>query len=653
MFGQSAFETEVSVPPECNVVFVADLFEEDYAGGAEKTTQSLIDSAPKDINIFKVRARDVTQKTLESGYNKYWVFGNFATLNPNLFPIIVKNLKYSVLEYDYKFCKYRSIEKHKHETGKDCDCFQQIHGKLVSAFFHGANTVFWMSERQLDRYSEVFPFLLNTDEGSRQIVLSSFFKQSTFEKIKTLREKYKEKNGKFIVLGSDSWIKGKDSAVEYCKMNNLEYSVIWGKSYEETLELMAQSSGFVYLPKGGDTCPRMVLEAQMLGCELHINKNVQHHEEFPFTGGTIEDVFIYLSGRAEHFWMSTIDDMDWYPRISGYTTTYNCISQRYPFTESIMSMVPFCEEVVVMDGGSSDGTYEALQKLAKEEPKIRVFQNKVDWNAKRSAIEDGAQKARAREKCTQKYCWQMDVDEIVHEDHYQQIHVLCRQFPKFVDLISLPVVEYWGSLNKVRMDINPWKWRLSRNKSFITHGIPANLRLQDDEGNLYANLGTDGCDYVHVESGNPIPHASFFTPEMQQLKNEAVSGNEVAKAEYERYFNNVIDKVPGVFHYSWFDIERKIRTYRDFWQRHWESLFNIKQEDNAANNMFFDKPWSEVTDEDISGLAKKLSDEMGGWVFHRKVDFDNPTPHVNIKKSHPRIMHGKAENTSVNLQLQS
>ena len=29
-----------------------------------------------------------------------------------LIPTIVANMKYSILEYDYKFCRYRSPEKH-------------------------------------------------------------------------------------------------------------------------------------------------------------------------------------------------------------------------------------------------------------------------------------------------------------------------------------------------------------------------------------------------------------------------------------------------------------------------------------------------------------------------------------------------------------
>ena len=58
----------------------------------------------------------------------------------------------------------------------------------------------------------------------------------------------------------------------------------------------------------------------------------------------------------------------------------------------------------------------------------------------------------------------------------------------------------------------------------------------------------------------------------------------------------------------------------------------------TQNNMFFDKTWSDVTEDDISDLASKLSEKMGGWVFHSKVDFANPTPHIKVKRGQPKIM---------------
>ena len=67
----------------------------------------------------------------------------------------------------------------------------------------------------------------------------------------------------------------------------------------------------------------------------------------------------------------------------------------------------------------------------------------------------------------------------------------------------------------------------------------------------------------------------------------------------------------------------------------------MDQSDTAAANMFFDKPWSEVTDEDISLLAEKMESEMGGWIFHSKIDFNNPTPSIKIERSHPVFMKEK------------
>ena len=73
-------------------------------------------------------------------------------------------------------------------------------------------------------------------------------------------------------------------------------------------------------------------------------------------------------------------------------------------------------------------------------------------------------------------------------------------------------------------------------------------------------------------------------------------------------------------------------------QKHWQSLYDITQDDTAENNMFFDKPWSEVSDEEISALAGELKEKLGGWIFHSKVDFSRPTPHINISRDQPSLM---------------
>ncbi len=618
---------------EADVVFVADAFSEHYVGGAELTTDALIEKLP--VKVARVLSHQVTPELIQKGMSKHWVFCNFSRMNFNLIPVIVSNLYYSIIEYDYKFCKWRSIEKHKSVDNKECDCHNEPQGKIVSAFFHGAEKVFWMSETQQQTYTERFPFL----KGEKNHILSSVFTDDTLETLARLR-KNTQKNDKWVIVGSTSWIKGVQEAEALCKEKNLEYEVVWQLPHNEMLQKFAASKGFVFTPLGGDTCPRTVIEARLAGCELLLNDNVQHKDEEWFAGKTSDEVEQYLSSAGMRFWESIKHSVRREETVSGYTTTRNCIEQNYPFEQAIRSMLGFCDQVVVVDGGSTDGTWERLQELAKEDDRVVIDKNERDWDHPRFAVFDGLQKAYARALCTSQWCWQQDSDEIVHEDDYHKVKQLIKRLPKALELMALPVVEYWGSIDRIRVDVNPWKWRLSKNKSHITHGIPGQLRKEDEYGDLYSLPGTDGCDYIDANSYDLIPCANFYDQNVHQVRLAAMRGNTEAIAAYQNWFKQVVENLPGVHHYSWLNIKRKIKTYKNFWSKHWQSLYNIPQEDTIENNMFFNKAWQDVTDEDIEHLAARLSTEMGGWVFHQKVDFSKPTPHIELSRNEPEIMMG-------------
>lgn len=625
---------KVSIPQDADIVFVADMFVSDYAGGAEMSTEALIESSP--FTVYKLHSKSLTMELLEQGHQKYWIFGNFSQMDMNLIPSIIANMRYSIVEYDYKFCRYRSCDKHTVAENKPCDCDQNEYGKLISAFFYGAKSLWWMSEKQEQLYHTKFPFLTEKDN----VVLSSIFSPTFFLKIKELSQKYKDvpRNNKWIVLGSKSWIKGFEDAVNWCHDNGKEPEVIWDLSYTQVLEKLAVSEGHVYLPRGADTCPRLVIEAKLLGCQLHLNDNVQHAKEIWFDTEDRLDTESYLFAARARFWSGIKSSMEYMPSISGYTTTYNCISQRYPFEQCIESMLGFCDEVVVVDGGSTDGTWERLQELKKKTESLIILKNARDWNHPRSAVFDGLQKALARSLCTGDFAWQMDSDEVVDKVDYKKIRLLARDLPKSYNLVALPVVEYWGGTDKLRVDTAPWKWRISRNLPFITHGIPSQLRRFDENGDLYSLQGSDGCDYVRNDNYDVIPHVTFYTADVDQLRRQALIDPN-ALAEYQKWLNTLVKEMPTVYHFSWFNMERKINTYKHYWQKHWSKLFNIQIDDTADNNMFFDKPWSQVTDDEIKDMAAKLKNEMGGWIFHKKVDFSKKTPHVSLDTKPPEIMN--------------
>jgi len=657
---------QISIPNSAEVIFVSDLFVDQYSnGGAEKTSEALIDSSQ--FEVYKLQSKDLTMEILEKYYQKYWIFGNFSGLDLKLIPTIIKNLKYSCISYDYSVCSYRSYDLHKENEGSECGCEYTTRGKLISSFLYGAKHLFWMSEKQKALYNQKFPFLSEIPDT----VLSSVFDNDWFVKIKFLREKYKdeEKSGA-IYLSSPSWIKGASESKDWIEKNLPEESSegLWGLSYDKMLEKMAQSKYFVSLPPGGDTCPRCVCEAKLLGCKLVLNENVQHkNEEWFSTEETkkekVNDVEIfdvaseneilecesYLYASRKFFWNQIKKDMDYKPTLSTYYYLRNVKTQKYPWRSSIRSTLDISDEVVILvaldDNGDDDGTWLEVKKWAEKEPKLKIASTKINWNHSRFGRFDGELKAMARDLCSGDYCLQMDSDEILHEDDVDKWKKLIENFPKDFDLLALPIVEFWGHKGKFRMDVNPYKLRLSKgNKKagYITHGIPKHLIAYDENNELYCGVpgADDGCSYIHSETKEPIINCgNFYTKDVHYVRLSGLNGNEEHQKEYENWINNILESpFPIIWHYSWKDLPRKIRTYRDYWTKHWNSLFNQSLEDTAETNMFFNKPWSEVSEEEIEELAERLERETGGHIFHSKIDFSKPIPSITINKNGPIVL---------------
>tara|TARA_B100000686_G_C16782464_1_gene972888 strand:+ start:2197 stop:3051 length:855 start_codon:yes stop_codon:yes gene_type:complete len=273
-------------------LFVNDLFVEDYVGGAELTSESLIKASP--YTVEKIKSASISEKTVEDFKDWVWIFGNFSQMKYNLIMLLLKKkINYHIVEYDFKFCKLRSPEKHV-LIGDECNCENESQGKLVSVFYAKAQGLWFMSKKQKDIYESKFPFL----EKTSQYVLSSIFDHDLIEK---LIQVDKENDGRWVVLDSPSWIKGTQATIKFAEEKELPYKLVGGISYNDMLNTLARSKGLIFRPQGGDTCPRIVIEAHLLGCELILNDNVLHKEEEWFTATRAESAE-YLKTRASYFW---------------------------------------------------------------------------------------------------------------------------------------------------------------------------------------------------------------------------------------------------------------------------------------------------------------------------------------------------------------
>lgn len=304
-------------------------------------------------------------------------------------------------------------------------------------------------------------------------------------------------------------------------------------------------------------------------------------------------------------------------KISGYSTAFNCESLGIPYLESIKSMLGFCDEVVVVDGISNDGTYEKLEALSKENCKLKLHQ--IPFDMTEPGI-DGMMKSYARALCENEYLWQQDLDEIVHESDYEKIKLMTKRFPK-EDIVHLPVVELWADPYHATGRRHCWKWRISRNKPEITHAINKDARVTHEKtGKVYAKKGmSDGCEYVNSMTYEMLPHFGFYNQQIELARLHM-------KDHYAEGIQEIFEKLPSVWHTSWMDIPRKLEQLKPGGQ--WDKLWSLLYQEEAQNR-FSDVDFNNP--EQVKALVDKLS-EQGGE------DSDNVKYKFKVNKQPPKLL---------------
>lgn len=295
---------EFVVPANTQVVFVGDMFASDYQGGAELTTDAIVKKSP--YKTFQVHSTSLTVEMIDRYKHLYWIICNFTQCDAAaLAHLVSSGAKYSVIEYDYKYCMFRSEVMHQKQTGHACDCPLRPHGVLIEKLYQGAQHVFWMSEKQKEHFLSRMPALI-FGSPDQHVVQSSVLSDETIDKLLALRELH-EQSVKQIpvkiwgVQGSNNWIKGTQDTIQWCAANKMPVKILGNMPYEEFLVELARCAGLVFRPLDFDTCPRVVIEAKLIGLDLLLNDNVQHKDE-PWFTGSIDETVAYLRSRGEHFW---------------------------------------------------------------------------------------------------------------------------------------------------------------------------------------------------------------------------------------------------------------------------------------------------------------------------------------------------------------
>lgn len=285
------------------IVICADYFTE-VVGGAEKTFEVLSDSVIKNQGLdekdfIKINSSKIDKDFINSNRDSTWLIGNYYFLIQNNLLELFNEIRYFIVEFDYKICPTRNFELYKHVYGKQYEYCS--YSKAIDLFLSRAEKTFFMSRKQMDRHIEFCEHL----SAERCDIAGSCFDKDFFNEVEKILE-IKGKHSSFstdftAIYGQPTWQKGVGNAIFWCEKNDKPYKALFDMEYYDFLRSLAQCERLVFLPNGADTAPRTVMEARLLGLDLVLNDLVEHADEDWFTTKDLSVTTNHLKKQPEVF----------------------------------------------------------------------------------------------------------------------------------------------------------------------------------------------------------------------------------------------------------------------------------------------------------------------------------------------------------------
>lgn len=111
--------------------------------------------------------------------------------------------------------------------------------------------------------------------------------------------------------------------------------------------------------------------------------------------------------------------------LSGCMAIRNGVALGYPFIESILSLLPLCDELVISEGYSDDDTFFWLQRLAQRHPKIRLERDRWPEGVPGGGA-IGQMQTQVMRRCRGDWCYLLQADEIMPEENVPYLRALCQ-----------------------------------------------------------------------------------------------------------------------------------------------------------------------------------------------------------------------------------
>lgn len=166
-------------------------------------------------------------------------------------------------------------------------------------------------------------------------------------------------------------------------------------------------------------------------------------------------------------------------KICGFTIIRNGIIFDYPFVESIKSLLPIVDKLIINCGRGDDETLEVIRSI--NSPKIEIFEREWDMSMREGGKLLSFETNKALERCGGDWGFYLQGDEVLHENEYDLIiREMEKGLKKNVDGISFRYIHFEASYDYY----NPFRYRreirvIRLGRDIISWGDAATFRHKD------------------------------------------------------------------------------------------------------------------------------------------------------------------------------
>lgn len=150
-------------------------------------------------------------------------------------------------------------------------------------------------------------------------------------------------------------------------------------------------------------------------------------------------------------------------KISLYTFVRNGLRQDYHVVHMLKHHLDFADEIIVHEGHSTDGTFEAISNI---HPKIQIFRS--DWDRHTGMAFSNRFKDDARLRCTGDWCVMLDADEFIPEWEFGPLRKTLEATDR--SLLGMSLLNFYGNYRVY--NAFPEKFRMPALKMNIHRNLP-------------------------------------------------------------------------------------------------------------------------------------------------------------------------------------